>query len=96
MKFPDKIRLYIGKCDIKDGERQNGTCCPIALALKRKFPKFIRTIYVGGVGNYCPELDYVSIGEKYYTKCKIADSFIRKFDGREAVEPTKIILTKVK
>lgn len=33
------LRLYVGKCDVKNADYTANEDCPIARALKRKFPK---------------------------------------------------------
>jgi hypothetical protein len=86
MKLPDKIRLYIGKCDIKNGKREDANECAISLAVRRKFPK-TRVVTTHA---------WIHINHIMYNTCNIAKNFISNYDKKRPVKPTKIILTKVK
>lgn len=86
-KYPEKLSLYIGKRDIAKGKVADAECCPIANAMKRKFPdSSIIAVYY--------EVDIISNKNETasYKMCKIGIKLQEDFDHKLAVKPTHIIL----
>lgn len=75
--------LRITAQDIEQGEREECSKCPAALALKRLFPgKRIRVEY----GAY-------RIGRDWFCSPKSLEKFVERFDGGHSMLPTRIKLT---
>lgn len=72
------MRIYVTKEDIKNGKKKISNFCPVALSLKRRFPK--RTIHVG--------ISICCIGKfKRIELPNKASNFICKFDQDISTEP---------
>lgn len=75
-----KHTIEITQEDIKNGKKQNCWRCPIALALKRKFPAknlWVQEVFIEDKGSNNEEYDLP----------KDAICFISKFDNEETVLP---------
>ena len=83
---PNKFNLYVGQRDLNNGIRNLCDCCPVALALKRKFPN--SSILVGTTR--------CLINRKGYKICNIGQHLIFNFDTAfKQVKPSRIIITRI-
>jgi hypothetical protein len=87
------MRLRITQRDIKRGTRSRADTCPIALALKREFPKLAPRVLPYRVYVYqfndplhTKTLKYAAILSKR------AQKFIEDFDENRKVQPLTILL----
>jgi hypothetical protein len=85
------MRIYIGKRDIEKAKLEKDLPdytqhCPIAQALKRKFPD--KSCWAG--------LTSAGVEKQLYLVCKIGMKLINDFDSNRKVNPTKIILKEMK
>ncbi len=86
------MRIYVNQKDIDSGKPRNSEACPIANALKRRFPKAY--IHVGG-----PAYDYkVKVGyrdkEEVYYLTKRGGDLVRDFDKGFSILPTHVTLSR--
>lgn len=81
-----RIKVKITEEHIRSGKPRTITLCPIALALKDKFP--YSSVRVGA--------DDVSIDDSEYNLSKEARRFVDRFDHEKPVAPATFILTEHK
>jgi len=79
-----RIKINVTKTDIKKGQRCAAGCCPIALAVLRKFKGYAVSVspYSVGVGHYNALERW-----KDYALPRAATEFIFRFDAKQEVEP---------
>ncbi len=74
--------ICVTKSDIKRGVQNIPTCCPIALAMKRRFPR--RSVFVRRY--------YVKLSNRIYSLPASAVNFVNKFDHDRRVRPFRFTL----
>lgn len=77
LKFPEKINVIVSDKNLREGVRVDGNFCPVALAVKRKFPLSHVLVISTSV---------IIDGVKYPTPRWVAEK-IRAFDRGEDVVP---------
>ena len=75
--------------DINNGNRRDASSCPMAMAIRRKFPK-VNPSYINVVSRCC------NINGEFYRLSNPAIRFIDKFDHYDLVKPETFTLIKVK
>jgi hypothetical protein len=84
---PKRLRLAITKKQIKDGQRGNGSNCPVALAAQQATGRYASARY---------ECLYVAEGMAHweYLPTKRYLTFLHAVDRFETVKPTVIVLIR--
>jgi hypothetical protein len=80
------IKIQVTEEDIKNGERRDSTCCPIALACKRTIGKNWAEVF-DKLQNNNP-----NGGMGVFEKWPILSEFIPSFDKGESVSPFEVDL----
>ena len=85
-----KYRIRVTQKDINNGDPCEPYSCPVALALKRKFPDDLVEVTGGELGD-------IQIGESNQWKASPAvNKFITDFDSScKSVKPFRFTLTKL-
>jgi hypothetical protein len=83
------VKIRVTRQDIKRGIPESDTCCPIALAIKRKVRHSVRVDFMREVN--CPVPAFADISrdgrERRYALPNSALGFLQAFDSHEKVYP---------
>jgi hypothetical protein len=81
-KYPKRLRLTITESHVQDGKRKNDRCCPLALALRSRFPGSGACVFVPEAWESHAELLPLTASPIKYKPSPHLDLLIRAFDTR--------------
>ena len=88
--LPERIKVTVTSEDIEMGRRGSHLRCPIAQALKRRFPECIAAAGLSRIALWMEG----NLSSHYYPTSERMVEFIGRFDKRLPVEPSTFVVTK--
>jgi hypothetical protein len=86
-----KVHVRVTEEDIRQGARRSNTSCPVALAVKREFPKdstiIVRSIVISVFTLSTSPAEPLSLEEWNARIPEIAQEFIGRFDSKQPTTP---------